>query len=210
MNRRLPNIKQQIKISIICEGPEEYDYMSWLVMLGVWNEKYNFDLVNAGGNGNIPSRYQDKYQNNASDIVLVFCDTDKKPYEQYEDIKRKIDEFHGVDGAAEQVIIFGNPCTMQIVIEHWKEINLKSPAKGTNASVIFECTGIENYKGREDQRKAMMEQITSENYEDMKKRVSRLSDIDSEMNSSNICRFLNFFETGDDQWIKEINEVLEG
>lgn len=209
MNKRLPAIKPGIKISVICEGPEEYDYMAALSNLNVWNEKYEFDLVNAGGNGNIPARYQDKYQNDASDIVLVFCDTDKKPYEQYEDIKRKIDEFHGVKGAAESVIIFGNPCTMQIVIEHWKEVNLKSPGKGANAPVICECTGVENYKGREDQRKAMMEQITYDNYMEMKERISRLSEIDSEKNSSNIGKFFKYFESENDSWIKEINDYLE-
>ena len=46
-------------------------------------------MVNAGGNGNIPARYQDRYQNGADELVLVFCDTEKKPHEQYEDIKRK-------------------------------------------------------------------------------------------------------------------------
>ena len=35
------------------------------------------------------------------ELVLVFCDTEKKPHEQYEDIKRKINEFHGVDNAAD-------------------------------------------------------------------------------------------------------------
>lgn len=55
------------------------------------------------------------YQNGSYDVVLVFCDTDKKPYEQYADIKHKINEFHGVDHAADHVIIFGNPCTMQII-----------------------------------------------------------------------------------------------
>lgn len=209
MNKRLPSIEHKTKISVICEGPEEYDYMEKLSKLNVWDEKYAFDLVNAGGNGNIPARYQDKYQNNTSDVVLVFCDTDKKPYEQYEDIKRKINEFHGVDNAADAVIIFGNPCTMQIVIEHWKDVKLKSPAKGINAPVIQECTGVENYKGREDQRRAMMEKITSDNYGSMKERIGRLSDVDTEKNSSNIGRFLDGFESGDDSWIEWINGKLE-
>jgi len=29
-------------------------------------------LVNAGGNGNIPARYQDRYKNGADELVLVF------------------------------------------------------------------------------------------------------------------------------------------
>lgn len=56
MNNRLPNINHKTKISVICEGPEEYDYMETLSRLKVWSEKYEFDLVNAGGNGNIPAR----------------------------------------------------------------------------------------------------------------------------------------------------------
>ena len=88
------------KICIICEGNEEYEYLNRLKNLKVWNEQYDISLVNAGGNGNIPARYQDRYQNGADELVLVFCDTEKKPHEQYEDIKRKINEFHGVDSAA--------------------------------------------------------------------------------------------------------------
>lgn len=107
----------------------------------MWNEQYDISLVNAGGNGNIPARYQDRYQNGADELVLVFCDTEKKPHEQYEDIKRKINEFHGVDSAANEVIIFGNPCTMQIISKHWTDENLKSPAKPVNAPLIKEYTG---------------------------------------------------------------------
>lgn len=127
MVNRLPFIPDNHKICIICEGNEEYEYIKRLKDLKVWNEQYEISLVNAGGNGNIPARYQDRYQNGADQLVLVFCDTEKKPYEQYEDIKRKINEFHGVDNAADEVIIFGNPCTMQIISKHWTDENLKSP-----------------------------------------------------------------------------------
>ena len=91
--------------------------------------------------------------------MLVFCDTEKKPHEQYEDIKRKINEFHGVDSAANEVIIFGNPCTMQIISKHWTDENLKSPAKSVNAPLIKEYTGVENYKGRADQIQKVMDML---------------------------------------------------
>ncbi|WP_235930839.1 MULTISPECIES: hypothetical protein [Eisenbergiella] len=81
--------------------------MDKLISLQVWSTTYEFVLENAEGNGNIPARYQDKYQNGSYDLVLVFCDTDKKPYEQYGDIKRKINEVHGTEHAADQVVIFG-------------------------------------------------------------------------------------------------------
>ena len=31
--------------------------------MNVWNDQYEISLDNAGGNGNIPARYQDRYQN---------------------------------------------------------------------------------------------------------------------------------------------------
>lgn len=83
MQNKLPKFFDNHKICIICEGNEEYEYLNRLKNLKVWNEQYDISLVNAGGNGNIPARYQDRYQNGADELVLVFCDTEKKPHEQY-------------------------------------------------------------------------------------------------------------------------------
>ena len=175
----------------------------------MWNEQYAISLVNAGGNGNIPARYQDRYQNGADELVLVFCDTEKKPHGQYEDIKRKINEFHGVDNAADEVIMFGNPCTMQIISKHWTDENLKSPAKPVNAPLIKEYTGVENYKGRADQIREVMEHVTEENYVDMCQRVWNLESDDFVTGSSNFGKFIELFESGDSGWIEEINGTLE-
>lgn len=209
MTNKLPKFSDKHKICIICEGNEEYEYLERLKALKVWNKQYDISLVNAGGNGNIPARYQDRYQNGSYEVVLVFCDTEKKPYEQYEDIKQKINEFHGIDDAANKVIIFGNPCTMQIITKHWTDASLKLPAKLVNAPLIKEFTGVENYKGRADQIKAVMECITVENYRDMIQRVSRLEKIDTVTGSSNFGRFMELLESSDDEWINEINNSLE-
>ena len=209
MKNKLPSIKNQTKICIICEGNEEYEYLERLKSLGVWDEKYDISLENAGGNGNVPARYQDKYQNGSYDLVLMFCDTDRKPYEQYVDIKRKIDDFHGVEGAADVVLMYGNPCTMQIVVQHWKEVCLKSPAKKVNAPLIEECTGVENYKAKKEQLDSLYAKVTRSNYADMLERVKRLPDDDTVVGSSNFARFMEGLGSGDVAWIDGINEVLE-
>lgn len=129
--------------------------------------------------------------------------------EQYEDIKRKINEFHDVDNAAAEVIIFGNPCTMQIITKHWTADNLKSPAKPVNAPLIRQYTGIENYKGRNDQIKELMKHITAENYKDMRRRINSLETDDSVTGSSNFGKFIRLFESDDSGWIDDINAVLE-
>lgn len=210
MQNRLPKIFDKHKICIICEGNEEYEYIERLKALKVWNPQYEITADNAGGNGNIPARYQDSYQNGSYELVLIFCDTEKKPYEQYEDIKRKMNEFHGIDTAAEEVIIFGNPCTMQIITKHWTDTLIKSPAKPVNAPLIEKFTGVKNYKGRADQIAVVMEHVTAENYAVMCKRVSKLEKQDNIMGSSNFERFMKLFESDDVGWIGKINDELEG
>lgn len=209
MTSRMPKFLDRRKICIICEGAEEYEYLERLNTLNVWNEQYNVILDNADGNGNIPARYQDRYQNSSYDLVLVFCDTEKKPYEQYVDIKRKINEFHGVDNVADSVIIYGNPCTMQIILQHWCEEKLKTPSKKVNSSLIQQCTGVENYKGRADQRKQIMEQITLENFGEMKERIKQMENDDRIIGSSNFARFIEFLTNEDDGWIEKINTLLD-
>ena len=209
MTNRLPKLLDKHKICVICEGNEEYQYFNRLKNLKVWNEQYEIALVNAGGNGNIPARYQDRYQNGSDELVLVFCDTEKKPHEQYIDIKRKINEFHGVLHAADEVIIFGNPCTMQIISKHWTDKNLKSPAKAVNAPLIKKYTGVENYKGRADQIEQIMKYVTYENYPDMCRRVNNLEKNDLVTGTSNFGTFIKLFESDDSVWIEEINKKLE-
>ena len=210
MQNKLPRLFDKHKICVICEGNEEYEYLERLKALRVWDAQYEIILDNAGGNGNIPARYQDSYQNGSYELVLVFCDTEKKPYEQYEDIKRKINEFHGIDTAADEVIMFGNPCTMQIITKHWTETLIKSPAKPVNAPLIEEFTGVKNYKGRADQIAAVMEHVTAENYADMRDRVCGLETRDPIVGSSNFGRFMELFGSSDAGWIDEINDELEG
>lgn len=209
MQNRLPAFLNKCRVCIICEGDEEYDYLDRLSKIDVWNKAYKVTLDNAGGNGNIPARYQDRYQNGSYDIVLIFCDTEKKPYEQYEDIKQKINEFHGVAHAAEEVIVFGNPCTMQIIIEHWADVKLKTPAKKVNSEIIGKLTGVNNYKGRADQRSELMSQITAENYHTMSERVKKMKSDDTVIGSSNFDRLVDYLATDDTTWAEKINAILE-
>lgn len=209
MQNKLPKLFDKHKICVICEGNEEYEYLERLKALKVWDAQYEIIPNNAGGNGNIPARYQDSYQNGSYELVLVFCDTEKKPYEQYEDIKHKINEFHGVDTAADEVIMFGNPCTMQIITRHWTDTLIQSPAKPVNAPLIEEFTGVKDYKGRADQIAAVMEHVTAENYADMRDRVSGLEKQDTVIGSSNFGRFMELFASDDAGWIDEINSMIE-
>ena len=51
-------------------------------------EAYHYP-INAKSASNIFARYQDAYNNDAYEVILVFCDTDKAPYREYSQIKNK-------------------------------------------------------------------------------------------------------------------------
>ena len=90
---RPPVLDRRHKICVICEGYEDYAYFMRLLELHVWSDKYDFHPINAKSASNIPSRFQDAYQNDRYELILVFCDTDKEPYREYSQIKSKINHF---------------------------------------------------------------------------------------------------------------------
>lgn len=207
MKNNRPKIFFGKKICIICEGYEEYEYFERLISLNVFNDIYKIELENAKGNGNLVERYQYFYSNDSFDLVLIFCDTDNKPSETYYDIKKKIDNFHDED-VSDKVIIFGNPCTMQIMLSHFGEVSLTSHKKWENSPTIELMTGISNYSARRNQRNELNLLINKTNYKLMKKNVSKLSKKDYIIPSTNILMYLESLESKDTDWIDEINFLL--
>lgn len=195
------------KICVICEGFEELDYLNALINKAVFSNKYEFVLVNSKSINNISSIYQIRYQSNSYDLVLVFCDTDKLPSARYKEIKDEIDEFHGRD-VADEIVIFGNPCTMQIILSHFTEIKLTSQSKSVNSKYIEQYVGIINYKATDEQRKELFSKIKRSNYEKMKENIAKLSTDDNVVSSTNILNFLKLFENNETGWIDEINNKL--
>ena len=195
------------KICIICEGYEELDYFDTLKSKSIFSKKYEIKTVNVKSINNIVSIYQDKYRSDLYALVLIFCDTDKVPYEKYKEIKRKVNEFHDAN-IADDIIIFGNPCTMQIILSHFAQIKLTSQSKSINSKYIEKLTGIKNYKATEEQRKELFSKIKRENYNIMKENVKQLSVNDNEISSTNILKFLKNLESDDESWIYEINDRL--
>lgn len=208
MNRR-PKINLGIRVGIVCEGSEETEYLEALEKCNIFSNEYNIGLINARGNGSIFSMYQQAYQTDKFDVIFILCDTEKYPYEQYEQLKNNIDEFYGKENIAKEIIIYGNPCTMQIVLAHWTDEKLKSAGKGTNAELIQKYTSVVGYKGKAKQRAQLYEHITAANTEVMYERVKNMSNDDTVIGSSNFDILLDYITSEDTNWINEINSKLE-
>jgi len=120
-----------------------------------------------------------------------------------------VNGFHDKKDAAGKVIIFANPCTMQIVLLHFGEVSLKNQGKHTNSQVIEQLTGISNYKAKQMQIEEMCRKIYRRSYEDMKTRVQEHFDADTVPSSTNFWKFLIRFENSDTVWIEEIKRYLD-
>lgn len=202
------NIKHD-NILIICEGCEEYDYLNKLKTLCINNwRNYHIDLKNAEGLDKIFARYQYYYQQGSYSLVLIFCDTEKAPYEQFKSLCNKIDLFHGTD-AAKSIVYFSNPCTMQIILSHFGKIRLKTNQKSQNSKYIEKFTGVKNYSGAETQRNSIMKKLNVENYNKMKQNIAGLSNSFTIVPSTNILELFNNLELTNNKWIKEINKKIE-
>ena len=204
----LPQISKKQKICIICEGLEDHSYINRLEELQVWKDVYDFVPINVKSASNIFPRYQNEYNNNSYSAILVFCDTDKAPYREYAQIKKKINEFHNKPSASGKVVIFANPCTMQIILSHFGDVMLTTQSKRTNAPLIYDLTGVADYDAHEDQVKAICRKITRTNYEAMKLRIANINRGDQTTSSTNFMDFIEKFESDDLKWIKTLNKAL--
>ena len=102
------------------------------------------------------------------------------------------------------IVIFANPCTMQIILLHFDNILLKSNQKSKNAKIIEKLIGIKDYNAKKDRRFELFNKITKDNYNNMRKRIKTLSTDYNEKNSTNINEFLNQLEKYDDKWVDNV------
>ncbi len=206
---KLPKLVRKHRICVICEGYEDFAYFNRLLELDVWSDTYDFSLKNAKSASNIPAMFQDLFQNDMFEIILVFCDTDKAPYREYVQIKNKINSYLNKQKAAVELVIYANPCTMQIILSHFGDVSLKNQGKRTNALEIEKWTGIKDYDAHEDQIKELCNKIFRRSYEDMKMRVSAINFSDTTSCSTNFAVFLDRFESSDSRWISTIQKYLK-
>lgn len=202
--RRLPLIRTNKQILIICEGYEEYDYLDHLKKCEVWSKKYDIKLKNAKALDNILPHYQYEFQNGNYDVIFIFCDTELEPYSQYGKLVKGINKFHGKT-VARQIVYFGNPCTMQLILSHFGSVRLTTNSKTANAAQIKAMTGVSAYNALENQRAAIMKKISAVNYTIMKTNLSKLSNDDKIVPSTNFLELLHNLENDDDGWVERLS-----
>ena len=196
------------KIGVICEGAEEYEYFLRLKELQVFNTQYVVKLKNAKGINNIFSVYTNEFQNNNSELLFIFCDTDMAPYEEYSKLCAQINRFHGKRNASSYIVRYANPCTLQIMLMHFDSVKLKGNKKSDNAVHIQRYTGVREYRATEAQRKSFLAHINSDNYQIMKKNVLSITEKFDVLPSTNILELFNYLESDSNEWVDKLIRKL--
>ncbi|MCD8205731.1 MAG: RloB domain-containing protein [Clostridia bacterium] len=200
MKNNSPNTNLR-HILIVCEGYEETEYIKRLIECGVWDSEIVVTAMNAKSISNIYSVYTYSAQKYTYDAVVIFCDTEEPPYTQFENLKKRISDA-AKPVSWDKIIIFANPCTMQIVLSHFGYVRLRTNDKYVNSGKIKELTGVENYKAGDKQRFAVMRQITPENYGVMKKNIEKLDGGDYTVTpSTNVLTLFHALENLDSEWL---------
>ncbi|MCX4362479.1 MAG: hypothetical protein OSJ74_03700 [Clostridia bacterium] len=198
------------KICIICEGEEEYDYIKHLCECRVWNPAYTIKPKNAKGHNRIMPIYQNTFQNDSYDLILIFCDTEEQPYTQYKSLINNLNRLHDKKNIANSLIIFANPCTLQIILSHFGKVRLTSSSKTKNAPIVKQLTGVDEYRAIETQRRTIMKQIDANNYQTMKDNIGT-SSIDYQIiSSTNFKTLLDNLENPNTTWVSALAKKTIG
>ena len=121
-----------------------------------------------------------------------------------------MNSLHACELASQHVVMFTNPCTMQVILLHWDtSVRLQTPSKRRSATYIEKYTGIQDYSAKESQRTQLVSNITEESYRTMMNGAKQLGMDAALINSTNLHVFFAQLEQPDTNWIDEINKLIE-
>ena len=194
-----------ISILIIAEGYEEEAYLKRVLQFSCFNkEKYVFSVKNANGSGNIAPKYQDEYSRNKYDLIFVFCDGDNNSKNFKQIVKNICEELFDNYSLKEDIIIFVNPVTLQIVLSHFGDVELRHISKKKNAKDVELLTGVKNYDAKKEQVNAIVGKIHLNSFENMMERIEKLSTNIDDTPSTNFGKIIKNYQKENIDWAEEL------
>ncbi len=210
---RLPEslVKKHFRVLIICEGQEDYEYISRLIDLGVFSSELVIEAMDARGSSKLFSCFKSVLLVSPFyDLVVIYCDTEMSPYEEYTRQTSKVNSlYNGVD-IAKDIFYFVNPVTMQLMLLHKGEALLSSSHKADYAGTVYSLFRVSAYRARLSQVKEITSQIDKDNYLLMKERAIKIASNDfHKPNSTNVLYLFNKLEKNDTKWIKDKSNLIK-
>lgn len=178
MERRV----RKAKLCILAEGYEEEAYLKRILSFpNRLREKYEIVIINAKGRDKLINRYQIVFNSHIYQQIYIFGDGDNDS--TY--IKKTIDAIANIRGDNEEVFIYVNPVTLQVILSHFGKVSLTKVAKKNNATIVEQLTGIKNYDAHEEQIQQIVKMIKYESITSMVLNVNDLTNDYHKIPSSN-------------------------
>lgn len=200
----------KLNITVLCEGDEEEAYFNSLLNLNIFNSKYVFKLRNVGGAYNLPSFYEAEYAKEEVDAILILFDVDNPSHATFTYVTKHLMDDYGI--SLEDVLsfsIFTNPCTMQLYLWHFKDINLNTSNKKELSEELKKIyptlLAQKSYNAHQYQLRYLMGYIDGNSYSNLKNILKNKSTNYLNNPSTNMLKFLDYFEKDNEEFIKEIN-----
>lgn len=207
----LKNRKKK-NICIIGEGLEEELYLKKLINLNLFNNDLSIKIVNAKGNGNLLAKFQYEYQSCRSELIFIVCDTDKDTKKNYKDLILLINnQIFGDKKVAEKLVIYTNPCTLQVILYHFGDETLTSQGKKnkTTTKILKKYQLLESYDGHKDEINEILKKINRENYKNMKDRIINKNTDYNIRGNTNFIYLIDFLEKEDIDWVDQLNKTIK-
>ena len=112
------------------------------------------------------------------------------------------------NGNAEKIITFTRPCTLQVILSHFGDVELKTQSKSAAQKDVYRLADINNYDAHQEQLEAICQKIYRRSWEDMMERLKLLSTAPNDIPSSNIKMLFDRLCSDDISWIDELNEYV--
>lgn len=193
-------------ICLILEGYEEEYYFKKLWSFPLFSPIYRIKMINAKSASNIPAKYHEAFASDSYSIVLVVCDMDRKP-EAYNNVVVGIENILG-NGNAEKIITFTRPCTLQIILSHFGEVNLITQAKSAAQEDVERLIGVKNYDAHQKQLDIICKNILFRTWTEFYERLKLLSTDPKDIPSSNMKLLFDRLCSDDPVWIDQLNESI--
>lgn len=136
----MDNSDFEMKIAIVVEGDEEECLFSIAKETGHFNPVFDIEIINAGGEGNVPAFFHDCYSNPIYNCTVAVYDVDNKCNQDnsiYNLTKNKLENIIGEN--IDVVSFCTNPNILQIILlgcSTIHNVSLVSTSKADNEDIV--------------------------------------------------------------------------
>jgi hypothetical protein len=193
-----------MRVHFVCEGAEEICFVDSLTKVGAFSGAYEISREDAHGAGNIPIVFDQAFQNFYYDAVFVILDVDCMSNGTYQDTVAKLERTLGF--SARQIILFTNPCTIQLFLASRSDDVLPNQSKNSFTKYFNTLWngGHKPYAAHAYQLEKLKAEFSLSDYEAMVERIKAYSTKPEDLPSTSAHFFLSKFKQSNTKWLEDV------